>query len=859
MRVDIKVTPLLFCCSIFSTVVSFMGGLVLYLESIQAVEETVEEIAMSESKAASLILKQAIEEAKRAGDRQSSLMNVWQPFETSTEILEWHLSDAFSLINSSQLYGTGIIVIFNYTQRNPDDHSNISGIYSSVWWDPLTHADWIKSNGGERSYTTSSTYGSQKGIPCVEGEVTPDYCTVGMRLDASTGKIAEPAYNYTGTAVFETWLPGGDALQLLPPGWQHQRVSRWRGVQSWISPDRTMYDYVEYVAVAPLLKSASSLLNDAFVVSRSWIYFGAWTDLLISMQFESSLFVVAGDLLLAANDRKAMERKCGWNENGDPDLWRIYSYAVHPCAVLVSDQVPAVATAIRTLSTARDARFMRQSLSGGDYWMLRRTVLAPGLHDDIAEVFLAWMKPVSSVEDKMIRALLFFVGFIGVVIVFDTFVVTLEILKIGRPLSALTKAVKHVDRMDLSSAVEELDRHNINKAGFSVKDIRMLYVSFRETINSLKGYKASMPLNALPGGAAGGMGTKGVTMEEPQFVRLHSLFITLLDQASLGPLNELLTQLKFPEGVDKTELLLERAKLLEDRSEAPTSLGVVERLVLYIYTMEGTDIDRFVGFDDAPEWMELEQFGTEGERREALELWELGGDAAVAAAGGKVEGVRMLVEKLRGGLLTKIKEAQAAYREYKDRIGGSRNADLYKVLCASLRTIQNAEGSVTDFVGSLQKLISQGFINFIAVLCCTVTRVENVAGTIPMSPPPVGGQVQYGPSVLEDGAATVHCWRGLNKLSPETVMEQSRLRKGQFVGWVAPASVTTKENVALRFVKERKTSVLMELRGLTHCIQLQQLSMYPQEEELLVPPFSTWEVEAVGEEEGLVRVTLRYT
>eukprot|EP00756_Hemistasia_phaeocysticola_P041847 Hpha_TRINITY_DN16937_c0_g1::TRINITY_DN16937_c0_g1_i8::g.53032::m.53032 len=672
---------------------------------------------MSESKAASLILKQATEEARNAGDRQSSLLNAWQPFTTSTDILEWHVSDAFSLINSSRLYGTGIIVIFNYTQRNPDDHSNISGIYSSVWWDPLTHADWIKSNGGERSYTTSSTYGSQKGIPCVEGEVTPDYCTVGMRLDASTGKIAEPAYNYTGTAVFETWLPGGDALQLLPPGWQHQRVSRWRGVQSWISPDRTMYDYVEYVAVAPLLKSASSLLNDAFIVSRSWIYFGAWTDLLVSMHFESSLFVVAGDLLLAANDRKAMERKCGWNNAGQNTY---YADEVHPCSVVVSDQVPAVATAIRTLSTTRDAQFLRQSLSGEDYWILRRTVFAAGIHDELPEVFLVWMRSVSSVEDKMIRSLLFFVCFIGVVIVFDTFVVTLETMKIGRPLSALTKAVKHIDKMDLSSAVEELDRYNINKAYFSVKDIRMLYVSFHQTINSLKEYKASMPLNALPGGAAGGLGSKGVTMEEPQFLRLHTLFITLLNQTNLGPLNELLTQLKFPEGIDKMELLVERANSLEaarGSTKALRSLGLVERLVLYIYTMEGTDIDRYLGFDDAPEWMELEQFGTEEERREALMLWKLGADEAAAAA--SVEGVRILVEKFRGGLLPKIEDAQACYRAYKDRIGGSRNADLYKVLCASLRTIQNAEGSVTDFVGSLQKLISQGFINFIAVLCCS--------------------------------------------------------------------------------------------------------------------------------------------
>eukprot|EP00756_Hemistasia_phaeocysticola_P041848 Hpha_TRINITY_DN16937_c0_g2::TRINITY_DN16937_c0_g2_i1::g.53038::m.53038 len=237
MGVVIKVTPLLIGCSVFSTVVSFAGGLVLYLESIKTVEETVEEIAVSESEAVTLILRQAIQETKKAADRLASLLDAWHPFKTTLDIVEWHTSDAFSLINSTSLYGTGLTIIFNYTKHNADDNISISGLRNAIWWDPLTDPDWIKSNGGDRYYAASYTDGSKKGIPCLEGEDTAqaDYCIAALRVDAVTGKISELAYNYTGLDVFETWLPGGESLQSLW-GWQQQRVSQWLKAQSWISP-----------------------------------------------------------------------------------------------------------------------------------------------------------------------------------------------------------------------------------------------------------------------------------------------------------------------------------------------------------------------------------------------------------------------------------------------------------------------------------------------------------------------------------------------------------------------------------------------------------------------------------------------
>eukprot|EP00756_Hemistasia_phaeocysticola_P019038 Hpha_TRINITY_DN15633_c0_g2::TRINITY_DN15633_c0_g2_i1::g.100070::m.100070 len=50
----------------------------------------------------------------------------------------------------------------------------------------------------------------------------------------------------------------------------------------------------------------------------------------------------------------------------------------------------------------------------------------------------------------------------------------------------------------------------------------------------------------------------------------------------------------------------------------------------------------------------------------------------------------------------------------------------------------------------------------------------------------------------------------------------------------------------------------MELRGMTDCIPLHEVSQYPHEREYLVPPFSKWAVDGVRKEDGIVCVALRW-
>eukprot|EP00756_Hemistasia_phaeocysticola_P009983 Hpha_TRINITY_DN14977_c4_g2::TRINITY_DN14977_c4_g2_i2::g.144517::m.144517 len=106
-----------------------------------------------------------------------------------------------------------------------------------------------------------------------------------------------------------------------------------------------------------------------------------------------------------------------------------------------------------------------------------------------------------------------------------------------------------------------------------------------------------------------------------------------------------------------------------------------------------------------------------------------------------------------------------------------------------------AEGSVPVFLDALKELLSQGLINYIGVLC-------------------ICAQPDHRPSRADGGAeeeSEVSCWRGLSRLPPEAVKAQLQLQKGQFIGWVAPTSISVEKAVAKSFVKDKDTGFLFEL------------------------------------------------
>eukprot|EP00756_Hemistasia_phaeocysticola_P053795 Hpha_TRINITY_DN29744_c0_g1::TRINITY_DN29744_c0_g1_i1::g.2662::m.2662 len=378
-------------------------------------------------------------------------------------------------------------------------------------------------------------------------------------------------------------------------------------------------------------------------------------------------------------------------------------------------------------------------------------------------------------------------------------------------------------------------------------------ISFRQLLCHLKDYRSSLPISVLAEKDTECVNTEHMMVEEPQFYRLYELFVSLLQYSDKGPLGEMIRQLSFPQSGDAFRLF-ERARSLADKAEVLRYLGAVELLVLDIYTKEGVDLDRMMGFDSVP-WKQFERYGTEDELKEALSLWEQRGGytgVVVPPAGEHSEGVERLVRMLNEGALEEIKQV---YQSSKKRME-PQNPNLGNSLSWALRTMQNAEGQMAEFVTALRELLDQGLLNHIGVLCCCRISLGQVKKA--------GHAFSYrarasGLFVSLCGGEELCCWRGLSGLPPERVQGHRKLRPGQFVGWVAPTGVSLDPRVAREFAKDRETSVLFQLRGVSEFIPLQEVSQYPDEKDLLIAPFSTWEVEGVVEDgKGPVVVVLRW-
>eukprot|EP00756_Hemistasia_phaeocysticola_P007484 Hpha_TRINITY_DN1427_c0_g1::TRINITY_DN1427_c0_g1_i1::g.9575::m.9575 len=478
---------LLVLATSFSTAVSFVGGFILYLESVNAIEATVRDGALSEIALAAYPIQREIFDAKTIGEQVGAVVSNWQePFKTPEDFVRYNLVDGFARLNTTNAYCAGLVAIFNYSKC--PEHCSVAK--SSLWWDPLTDPTAIEDNGGDRFYVQGYTAPSMSGVPCVNGSISPQ-CNAGWEIDRSTGELSEHAYNYT-FVVKDDYYPEGDLLR-SQPNFMTEGASVWDRMWVWLSYDQTPYQYGHFLSIRPLsYNNPNPLLDDTLVVGWGMFLTHEWPDILLSLNLQGYVMVVNGGIeLLASNTGQRMlttecqsARDEGLNSGSSSDL--------HPCSLRVSDQPPAPRAAVAALLNARDEDFIRRELDGEDYWILRKTIFRPSRHDKLDTIFLVWMRHVSSVEDQVLRSLFFFIGFISAVLVFDCFVVFLEIRKIGQPLGTLRRAVNFIDKMDLDSAVEELDTQAVGGV-FAISDIQELWVSFYHTIKCLREYRSFLP------------------------------------------------------------------------------------------------------------------------------------------------------------------------------------------------------------------------------------------------------------------------------------------------------------------------------------------------------------------------------
>eukprot|EP01059_Diplonema_ambulator_P009866 TRINITY_DN19846_c0_g1_i1.p1 TRINITY_DN19846_c0_g1~~TRINITY_DN19846_c0_g1_i1.p1 ORF type:complete len:917 (+),score=268.90 TRINITY_DN19846_c0_g1_i1:36-2786(+) len=250
-------------------------------------------------------------------------------------------------------------------------------------------------------------------------------------------------------------------------------------------------------------------------------------------------------------------------------------------------------------------------------------------------------------------------------------------------------------------------------------------------------------------------------------------------------LDELSENLVAPPGVNKNALLWQLCldlhrkygKVFKDRK-----VGPVEILAMRLYTLEGPDVDRHMGFGDVPPPFS----SVPDNKKEALMAqWDE-------------------YKKLHSSV-SKPTVSKVHIHDVKQ---GDRNPSIYSEMNKALRTS-------TD-IQKWAKLSS-----LLLAMSMPIDRGENNDSS------PVAEKALY---------------RGIHNL-PDAVMAAHRaLQRGWSYAWLAPSSTSESMEASADFLKntDAKYNILFKVSGCGEGLPLHKVSQFPDEAEVLLPPFSTF-------------------
>eukprot|EP01064_Diplonema_japonicum_P014251 TRINITY_DN2181_c8_g1_i1.p1 TRINITY_DN2181_c8_g1~~TRINITY_DN2181_c8_g1_i1.p1 ORF type:complete len:1479 (+),score=337.71 TRINITY_DN2181_c8_g1_i1:40-4476(+) len=266
--------------------------------------------------------------------------------------------------------------------------------------------------------------------------------------------------------------------------------------------------------------------------------------------------------------------------------------------------------------------------------------------------------------------------------------------------------------------------------------------------------------------------------------------------------DELSENLVAPPGVNKEALLWQLCvdlhkkygKVFKDRQ-----VGPVEILAMRLYTLEGPDVDRHMGFGDVPP-----PFSSvpDSKKETLMAQWDAYKKLHLSVS-------KPTVSKVHNNNQTQ----------------GDRNPSIYGEMNKALRTS-------TD-IAKWAKLSS-----LLLALSMPIEGAEDAS--------PTNSKMLY---------------RGIHNL-PDSVMSAHRgLQRGWSYAWLAPSSTSENMKASEDFLKttDKKYNILFKVSGCNEGLPLHKVSQFPDEAEVLLPPFSTFVVESEPVQcENYLEISLRF-
>eukprot|EP00756_Hemistasia_phaeocysticola_P045081 Hpha_TRINITY_DN18850_c0_g1::TRINITY_DN18850_c0_g1_i1::g.26356::m.26356 len=364
--------------TVISTTVSGLGGLVLYFEGLDAIEDTVRQVAEAETLVAVTELQRYFDETSAAAKTMQTFFtrsSFWASFSSYDEIREFALPYLFSLSVPSRRLGGASIAIM------PNRSDPVNQVVQGCWWDALTDPIHIERNGGDKQWISAEYIpGDPDLLPgnesyCGEYNISKRRCITGHELSPE---------GIRGGVLYH-WQANHRA-------WDNPFPWRYSGVYAWKSPDGTPYLYTLMMTLNHSFVPGHPLLGGT-VDMKVFLMLYDWTDDLRRVGAEAEL--VAVDMLSGVGGRVYA------SSVGEAVKCAKTSHKAGECVHTLESWDPRVRDAAIEVNRSAEGEFLRRNVRGDDVWLMRRVIFQGSEIDQIKRVDLIWIRGTASVNDRV--------------------------------------------------------------------------------------------------------------------------------------------------------------------------------------------------------------------------------------------------------------------------------------------------------------------------------------------------------------------------------------------------------------------------------------------------------------------------
>ena len=489
MTVVVPIKYVIAAATLVSTFSSMAGGLLMYFEGLKSLEETVAETSASEVDGIKSDLMSVV-------TTTTEVANQLIFYSHSKNVVHGHTdadADAYTKLLHAQQYavvrGSGDdlasvgIAVVQHDQFDPNNQ------YTNVFRAPL--------QSGKIDYLSGvyarHLYANGTGLYRNPDTGKMYMKTRAMSLFEHTGDYDKFKFNFD-TSGYLSFVSGFDATTSpdIPAGWTPApfpaRAIKFRTPRVWQSADKSSFGYGGIDLLVKPPPAPHPWHKARVIVVFSLFLYDSWAKRLQAYhEGKADTKVIIYDKVLkivyASTEGTNLLKSDGCLVRSLKDL------ASRPpgCAYFLHNTSAVMQEAYNGMLYEDEADMHIKNFDGTKYFARKMGV--------INDVEILWMRPTSSVEGKVRKALNLLIVFTLLVLVFDTVVSILEMLFVALPMKRMEATIELVGSMQTEEAMVAIAKQTDKP--FLVKEIKGLLVGMAAAANHLHELREFMPQSVL--------------------------------------------------------------------------------------------------------------------------------------------------------------------------------------------------------------------------------------------------------------------------------------------------------------------------------------------------------------------------